>query len=85
MKKQSFSNKIFLSITGEKNIDWQSKLKEVNDLKLKEVAVFLERFNRKKRENLYRFLLKSSIKKVPLVHLRSATGKDEIKFFVDNF
>ncbi len=85
MNVNNFSKKIFLGITGEKNVDWQSKLEEINQLKIKEAAVFLELFNKKQRENFYRFLLKSSIKKVPLVHLRDDVEKEEIQFFVDNF
>lgn len=85
MKKQSFSEKIFLSITGEKNIDWQAKLKEINRLKIDEVAVFLERFDKKERDNFYRFLLRSSIKKVPFVHLRDDVNKEEIEFFINKF
>ena len=79
MDKTDFSKIIYLGITGGKNIDWQSKLEEINQLGIKEAAVFLEQFNKQERDNLRRFLLESSIKKVPLVHLRSDTGKDEIK------
>ena len=85
MEKKSFSEKIFLSITGEKNIDWQSKLNEINRLKINKVAVFLERFDRKERDNFYRLLLKSSIKKIPFVHLRDDVTKEEIQFFINKF
>ena len=85
MNEVDLSKKIYLGITGGKNIDWQSKLKEINQLGIKEAAVFLERFNGPERDNLCRFLLKSSITKVPLVHLRDDCYKNEIKFFVDNF
>ena len=80
-----FSGKIYPGITGGENADWQSKLEEVNSLGLAEAAVFIERFNRQERENLYKFLLRSSIKKVPLVHLRHDASKDELEFFFDNF
>lgn len=73
---------IYVSITGEKS-DWQEKLKDINELKLTEVAVFLERFE--KRDNLYKFLSKSCIKKVPLVHIREDVTKQEIQFFIDNY
>ena len=76
---------IYLGITGGKNTDWQLKLQEINRLGIKEAAVFLERFNGPGRDNLRRFLIKSSITKVPLVHLRNDCHKDEIKFFIDNF
>jgi len=75
---------IYVSITGQDN-DWQFKLEEVNQLKLTEVAVFLERFEKQERDHLYKFLLKSSIKKVPFVHLRHDTDKKDIEFFVNNF
>lgn len=85
MKEESFLDKICLGLTGDNNIDWQSKLKEINQLRIKEAAVFLERFDKKERDNFYRFLKRSTIKKVPLVHLRSDVGKDEIKFFIDKY
>lgn len=85
MVKQNFSDKIYLGITGDKNVDWQSKLKEINQLKIKEAAVFLERFDKKERDNFYRFFKRSTIKRVPLVHLRSDVGKDEIRFFIDKY
>jgi hypothetical protein len=85
MNKNDFSQRIYLGITGQENIDWQTKLKEINQLNLKEAAVFLEGFDKKERDHLYKFLLKSSIKKVPLVHLRDDTTKEDTKFFIDNF
>lgn len=85
MEKYNFSPNIYLSITGKDNIDWQTKLEEINQLNLKEVAVFLECFHKKERRQLYKFLLKSSIKKIPLVHLRDDVDKKEIEFFINNF
>ena len=77
--------KIYPSVTGSKTIDWQSKLKEINRLKIKEVAVFVEWFEKIERPHLYKFLLKSSIKKVPLVHLRHDTDKEDMEFFIKNY
>lgn len=85
MNKMDFPKKIYLGITGIKNTDWQSKLKEINRLGVKEAAVFLECFQKQQRHNLYRMLLRSSIKSVPLVHLKDDSKKDEIQFFIDNF
>jgi hypothetical protein len=83
--KQGFSEKILLSITGKENLDWQSKLEEINQLKIEKVAVFLSQFKKKERENLFRFLLKSSIKEIPFVHLREDIEREEIEFFINNF
>jgi len=60
--------KIYPGITGHKGIDWQSQLKEINQLGIKEVAVFVEWFDKKERPHLYKFLKESTIEKVPLVH-----------------
>ena len=76
---------IYPSITGYENIEWQSKLEEINQLKLKEVAVFLGCFDKKERNHLYKFLTKSSIEKVPFVHLRHDTNKQDIEFFIKNY
>ncbi len=82
---ESFSKRIYLSITGKENIDWQEKLEEINQLGIKIVAVFLESFDKKERDNFYRFLLKSSIKRIPFVHLRDDVSKKEIEFFIDRY
>lgn len=85
MEKMDFSKRIYLGITGEGSVDWHLKLKEINRLGIDKAAVFLSRFDKKERDNLYRLLLKSSIKNVPLVHLREDNTKEDIKFFIDNF
>lgn len=85
MSEINFAKRIYLGIAGEGSLDWHLKLKEVNRLGIDTAAVFLSRFDKKERDNLYRLLLKSSVKTVPLVHLREDVTKDEIKFFIDNF
>jgi len=83
--KKDFLNKIYLGITGENNSDWQLKLKEISERKIDSVAVFLERFEKDEREFLRRSLLESTVKHVPLVHLRNDTGIDELEFFAAHF
>jgi hypothetical protein len=85
MPKTDFSQKIYLSITGATNADWQNKLREIEEFKITEVAVFLSMFDKKERNHLYKFLLKSSIKRVPLVHLKDDSDSGDIEFFVKNF
>lgn len=82
---ESFSKRIYLGITGKENVDWQKKLEEINQLGIKTVTVFLESFDKKERDNFYRLLLKSSIKRIPFVHLRDDVSKKEIKFFIDKY
>lgn len=85
MTKKDFSEKFYLGITGKGNAAWQGKLEEVNRLGIEEAAVFLTQFEPEERENFYKFLLKSSVKKVPLVHIRDDVDKSEIEFFMKNF
>lgn len=82
---KDLSNNIFLGLTGDINIDWWKKLDEIKYFNIEEVAVFLGRFDRKERNHLFKFLLKSNIKKIPLVHIRHDMDCDEIKFFIDNY
>ncbi|KXB08865.1 hypothetical protein AKJ56_00190 [candidate division MSBL1 archaeon SCGC-AAA382N08] len=79
------SDNLFVSITGEENEDWQSKIREVNEYGLKKVAVFLERLKKEQREPLYRALLDSEVEKIPLVHLRHDVVSEEITFLINNF
>jgi len=83
--KNNFSERLLVSITGKKDIDWQSKLKEIEKFKLTEVALFLEEFTQKQREKIYSALLRSKIKKIPFVHLRHGMNKDEIDFLKKNY
>jgi len=76
---------IFVSITGSKKEDWQYQLEEVNEYEIQKAAVFIEQFDKEQREPLYRALLNSSVKEVPLVHLRHDALVEELDFFVSNF
>ncbi len=76
---------ILLSITGETRKDWRDKLKEINDLKVKEVALFLELYEKDQREEIYQALLKSSIKSIPLVHIRHDMKKSELEFLKNRY
>jgi hypothetical protein len=80
-----YTKAILLSITGKTSGDWGAKLKEINELGITEVAVFLSSFDKKERDNFYRLLLKSTVKKIPFVHLRDDVTAEEIKFFIEKF
>jgi hypothetical protein len=59
-----FSKKRFLlSITGRTKKDWQNKLNECEKLEIKRVALFLEFYTKKQRQEIYSALLNSNIKK----------------------
>ncbi|MEK6969946.1 MAG: hypothetical protein AABW48_05965 [Nanoarchaeota archaeon] len=85
MGRKDFSARILVSITGNKDSDWQSKLAEIKKYKITKVALFVECFTKVHREKIYAALLKSNIKQIPLVHIRHDTTKDELKFLTENF
>lgn len=77
--------RISVSITGKKEKDWRDKLDEINDLKIKEVSLFLELYDKAQREKIYKALLDSKIKNIPLVHIRHDMTKDELKFLKNTY
>ena len=85
IKQQEFSKRIFVGITGNKDVHWKQKLKEIDELKISKIALFLQRFNKNQRDNIYKSLLSSEIKEIPLVHIRHDMEKDELLFLLKNF
>lgn len=82
---EPFEKRIFLGLTGKDNLDWKEKLKEVEKFNIDTIAVFLSRFDEQERDNFYRFLEKSKIKKIPLVHIRDDTSPEEINYFKERY
>ena len=85
MTKKDFSKRILVGITGYRDRDWKSKIKEIDKFKLAKVSLFLERFKKGQRKEIYSGLLDSKIKKIPLVHIRHDMDKEELKFLAENF
>jgi hypothetical protein len=85
MFKKGSAKKILVGITGTKSIHWRNKLKEVEKSKIAEVALFLEYYKKSERKIIYQALLKSSLKKIPLVHIRNDMKKEELELLARNF
>jgi len=64
---------------------WKDKIKEVKTLKLEEICLFLTLLDRKEREKLYSLLAKTSVKRVPFVHLRSDMAPEELNFVIEKY
>lgn len=77
---RNFEKRILLGITGVKDKDWRGKLADLNRLKISEAALFLERFDWSERRKIYKALLKSTIKRIPLVHAKNEMDSDEFVF-----
>ena len=80
-----FSKRILISITGKTDKHWQDQLKEIEKYKIRKIALFLEQFKTTQRKKIYKKLLKSNIKNIPLVHIRHDMTKDELIFLEKNF
>jgi hypothetical protein len=85
MDRKELEKRVIVSITGREKKEWQDKINEINYRKIKTAAVFLSAFPKEEKEGIYEALLSSCIKKVPLVHLRDDSTKQEIRFFINNF
>lgn len=85
MKEKDFSKRILVGITGYKNEHWQDKIKEINGFKIKKISLFLERFKKNQREEIYSALSNSKIEEIPLVHIRNDMEKEELVFLKKKF
>jgi hypothetical protein len=85
MGKINFKNRILISITGDKEAQWKNKLEEIKKFKIAKVALFLSRFNASQRKKIYKALLDSDIKEIPLVHVRNDMKLDELKFLAEKY
>ena len=82
---KSLEDKILVSITGTKDLHWQNKIKEINKFGIEKVGLFLERFHEKQIQEIYKALLSSRIKEIPLVHIKDETKKEELDFLSKKF
>jgi hypothetical protein len=77
--------KFFPSITTGNNSNWREKIKEADFLRLEEVAIFPTFLDKIERKSFYDLIERSSIKRIPLVHLREDMTIEELDFLVDKY
>ena len=69
-----FNNRIFVGLTctsvRRKKEHWRDQLKEINELRVKEITLFPTTLEPLERKELYKELDKSCVKKIKLVHMR---------------
>lgn len=85
MKKIRKKWDILVGITGFREKDWKIKIGQIKKLKIKEAALFLERFNQSQRKKIYRALLDSGLKFIPLVHITNDAEVEELAFLESKF
>jgi hypothetical protein len=74
-----------VGITTTEGSDWMSKVEEIDKLQIKEAAAFPTCLNKQQRSDFYLALEKSSIERIPFVHLRTDMELWEVEFFIKKF
>lgn len=77
--------KFLPAITTTSGSNWKEKINEINNLEVKEIAVFPTTLNDEERKELYALLLRTKIRSVPFVHLRSDMKLSELDYFVKKY
>ncbi len=75
---------ILFGITGKDN-EWEKKLSDLNNLHVETAALFLERFGETQRKKIYLALLQSSLKNIPLCHIKNDMEVEELVFLEAKF
>jgi hypothetical protein len=83
--KDKFWQKRKLLIGLTTNSNWQSKLQEISDLKIEEIALFLTGILFQERQLLFKQLSKTAVKRIPVVHLKSDMAPSEIEYLLKKY
>ncbi|MDO8667793.1 MAG: hypothetical protein Q7K35_01710 [bacterium] len=77
--------KILLGLTTIAKGEWRNKVKEIDKLGIKEIALFLTCLNFEERQELYKLLENTGLKNVPHVHLRNDMEIPELDYLASRF
>lgn len=78
-------SKILLGLTTTKNSNWRDKIKEIDELGLTEIALFLTCLKIGQRKKLYKLLEKTKLKRIPFVHLRDDFKAWEFDYLIEKY
>jgi len=76
---------VLVSVAGAGKNSLLSKIKEINQRKITRACLFLTMVDKTERRQVYQALLKSTIKEIPLVHLRNDMSLEEVLFLEEHF
>lgn len=80
------NKKILLGLTTMTEGEWKDKVKEIDELELKEIALFPTCLDLEQRKELYSMLEKTKLERIPHVHIREEDfSLDEINYLIDKF
>ena len=80
------NKKILLGLTTTPRSDWREKIREIEQFKIKEIALFPTALGFEERKELYFLLEKTSMESVPHVHARGQDmGPEELEYLIKKF
>jgi len=77
--------KILLGLTTTSKSDWRAKTKEIDELGLKEIALFPTCLKKDERRELYGLLEKTGLEHIPHVHLKDDMNEQELEYLSDRY
>lgn len=79
------NKKILLGLTTTPDSDWHEKIREIDELGIKELALFPTFLKLEGRKELYKLLEGTSLENIPHVHLRHDMEIWELDYFVNKY
>lgn len=79
-KNTLLKDQFLASITTTRGANWKAMVKEIDQLKIRHLALFLTCVTEKQRKELYGLLEKTSLKEIPFCHLRSDMPLRELDY-----
>ncbi len=70
------------AITTTQGSNWREKIKEIDQLGLKKIAIFTTCLNKEERQEFFDLLEKTKLKEIPFVHLRSDQEPEELDYLI---
>ncbi|MEK7203449.1 MAG: hypothetical protein AAB653_03980 [Patescibacteria group bacterium] len=83
--KNTPDRKILLGLTTITRGEWENKVREIDKLGLREIALFLTGLDFKERRELYQLLENTKLTSVPHVHLRNDMEINELNYLNNKF
>jgi len=83
-EKILLKKRIFPTITTTSK-NWQEKIKEAEKIELEEVCFFPNCLDEKDRKKAYNLLKKTSIKEIPVVHIKGEMKPAELNYLIENY
>jgi len=84
-KLRNLSSRVIVGLTGRSAKQVILKIKEADELSIKEAGLFLEHNTFNERVKIYSALRKSKIKKIPLVHIKNDMRKWELEYLENEY